>query len=33
MTPDERRALGAVRGRGEKWQVTPALHPPASLSA
>jgi hypothetical protein len=27
MTPEERRALGAVKGRGEKWHVTPALAP------
>jgi hypothetical protein len=27
MTPHERRALGAVKGRREKWLVTPALAP------
>jgi hypothetical protein len=27
MTPSERRALGAVHGRGEKWHLTPALSP------
>jgi hypothetical protein len=27
MTPDERRLLGAVHGRGEKWHVTPVLAP------
>jgi hypothetical protein len=27
MTPDERRILGTVHGRGEKWHVTPALAP------
>jgi hypothetical protein len=27
LAPDERRTLGAVRARGEKWHVTPALAP------